>query len=838
MAFSPRLKQAVPALAGLAIFLVTLVVLRSEVRALSWHTLVSSVMAMPRQRLWLAALLTVVNYAALTGYDFIAFADLGRRVPRGQIALTAFLAYALSNTIGFAMLTGASVRHRFYSRLGITAAELSQIVLSYSVTFWLGLFALGGISLGANESITAGAILITIPILYFGAALAGAPLRVGRVVVWLPAPALAAAQIVLSSVEWLLAAAILYVLLPQPSLPFITFAGVFLIAILIGIISHIPGGMGVFEGVLVLLLAPHLDSRQVLPSLVVFRVIYFLGPLLIGLTGLIVDEAWQRRVHVVRVAAGAARITTQLTPFAMSALALIAGVVLLFSGATPAAPGRLAWLNRWLPLGVIEVSHFAGSVIGAILLVLSQGLARRLDAAYAFAVVAIVAGMAASLLKGVDYEEVALLILVLAILWTARPAFDRKAALFEARFSIRWLSLLIAAVTASVWLGLFAFQHVDYSNQLWWQFELFGEASRFLRASVGAAMVLLLTAARQVITHAPHRAPAPADTDLDTASQIIASQHATSPMLVYLRDKSLIFNEAKTAFLMYAVQGRSWVVLGDPVGPPDTHADLIRVFLERCDDGGGVPVFYEVGGSRLHLYADFGLRFVKIGEAARVDLAHFTLEHRAGYRHRQALRRLEKAGAIFRVLSREEVVERLPELRAVSEDWLAERSAAEKGFSLGFFDGAYLARFPAAIIERDGEILAFANLWAGAGRGELSLDLMRHRRAAPSGVMESLVVHVMQWGQQHGYRSFVLGMAPLSGFEASPVASLWNRLGAFIFEYGEAIYNFQGLRAFKAKFHPEWEPHYLAYPGGLRLPRIMADVSALVAGGYRQIFSK
>jgi phosphatidylglycerol lysyltransferase len=180
----------------------------------------------------------------------------------------------------------------------------------------------------------------------------------------------------------------------------------------------------------------------------------------------------------------------------------------------------------------------------------------------------------------------------------------------------------------------------------------------------------------------------------------------------------------------------------------------------------------------------------------------------------------------------------LPELRAVSEGWLAERSAAEKGFSLGFFDETYVARFPVAIIERNGEILAFANLWAGAGRSELSLDLMRHRKDAPAEVMESLVVHLMQWGQQHGYRHFVLGMAPLSGVEASPVASLWNRLGAFVYEYGEAIYNFQGLRAFKAKFHPDWEPHYLAYPGGLRLPRIMADVSALVAGGYQQIFKK
>ena len=115
---------------------------------------------------------------------------------------------------------------------------------------------------------------------------------------------------------------------------------------------------------------------------------------------------------------------------------------------------------------------------------------------------------------------------------------------------------------------------------------------------------------------------------------------------------------------------------------------------------------------------------------------------------------------------------------------------------------------------------------------------MRYHRAAPKGVMEVLLVHLMQWGKQQGYHWFALGMAPLSGFEQSPVAPVWNRIGAFLYEHGEAVYNFQGLRAYKEKFNPIWEPHYLAYPGGLRLPRILADVSALVAGGYRHIFLK
>jgi phosphatidylglycerol lysyltransferase len=319
---------------------------------------------------------------------------------------------------------------------------------------------------------------------------------------------------------------------------------------------------------------------------------------------------------------------------------------------------------------------------------------------------------------------------------------------------------------------------------------------------------------------------------------VIATQTSTFPYLALLRDKALLFDDTRTAFIMYAVQGRTWAALGDPVGPEERLTDLVRLFLERCADFGGIPVFYEVTRRHLHLYADFGLTFVKLGEEAVVDLTTFTLEGAQAAKHRQALRRLEKDGGVFRIVEPDGVPAIMSALRAVSDDWLAAKTGGEKGFSLGFFDEEYLSRFPVAVIERDGQIQAFANLWPGPQRLELSIDLMRYQRLAPKDVMEALLVHLMQWGKQQGYHWFALGMAPLSGFERSPVATFWNRLGAFFYEHGEAVYNFRGLRTYKEKFNPIWVQHYLAYPGGLRLPRILADVSALVAGGYRRIFAK
>ena len=495
-----RLRRVVPVAMGLALFAVALEILSVELRAVSWHELTATIMATPRERLGLAIGLTALNYLALTGYDQLAFAYIRKPLPRVHIAVASFLAYTISNTIGFAMLSGASVRYRFYTRWGISAEDLSRIVVSYSTTFWLGLFALGGLSLAMSplpglRDLPADAIqrpvgwlLLMVPPAYLALTiLRRRPLRLRSFELPMPPVSIAIAQVLISALDWTLAGAVLYALLPPSPLTFLEFLGMFLAAILIGMASHVPGGVGVFEGLIVLFLAPFLSSAQLLPALVVFRVVYYLLPFSIGLIGLVADEVRQQRAHVARAGAVLGRFTEQLTPAMLAAATFAAGVVLLFSSATPAAAGRLALLDRVLPLAVIETSHFLGSVLGAALLILSQALARRLNAAYYLTAIVMVTGMITSLLKGFDFEEATLLLLLLIVLWRARPAFDRQAAFFETSFSLRWIAALIGALGASVWLGLFAFKHVTYSNELWWHFELYGEASRFLRATVGAA---------------------------------------------------------------------------------------------------------------------------------------------------------------------------------------------------------------------------------------------------------------------------------------------------------------------------------------------------------------
>jgi len=279
--------------------------------------------------------------------------------------------------------------------------------------------------------------------------------------------------------------------------------------------------------------------------------------------------------------------------------------------------------------------------------------------------------------------------------------------------------------------------------------------------------------------------------------------------LALLGDKYFWFGEGDAAFLMYGISGRTYVVMGDPVGDAAGFPELAWDFFEDSRRQGGRVVWYEVGPGSMPVLAELGFRFFKIGEEAVVDLTSFS------------------------VVPAGQIAPRLGELRAVSDGWLESKKGKEKGFSLGFFDEDYLLNFPCALVERDGKIVAFSNVWPSGDGRDLSIDLMRHVDDAPNGTMEYLFIELLLWGAAQGYKTFNLGMAPMSGVEARESAPLWNKAITMIFRNGEGLYNFQGLRAFKEKFGPDWLPRYVAMAGGASLPVVAADIAYVVSRGKR-----
>jgi phosphatidylglycerol lysyltransferase len=850
----PVTARKVPAwttLLGVVLFGLALFWLHHLIGQYRWRDILAHVHAIPSVKVLRAALLTVAGYGCLTLYDALAVRFAGARVPYPRIALISFMGYAIGHNVGFNTLSGGAVRFRAYTALGLGAKQIATIIGFGTVTFFLGAGLLLGFSLlsqagmsgsvlhvHASLAMLAGGVLLAAVAAYLWLVCTRQePLRFRRFEVPMPSARVAFAQVAVACADLLCAAGVLYVLLPQQAaISFVAFAGVYLIAIAAGVISNVPGGIGVFEAVLLLLLQS-VPKDRLLGALVAYRAIYYFAPFAVALVLLGAHEVWVHRAPAVRVVQLGRTFLSAVTPQVIAIAVFVAGAVLLFSGATPGLGNRLDLLRDFVPLPILELSHLLGSAVGVGLLVLAHGLYRRLDAAWWLTIWLLCAGILLSLLKGFDYEEATILAAVAAMLISARSRFRRRVSLIQQHYSGPWIIAFFLVLITVAWLVIFAYRNVPYGNELWWEFAFQASAPRSLRASLLAAVVAAAYGLWRLLRPTQPPAKAPSEADMQRVAALVAEADDTTANLALLGDKNLLFNAERTAFIMYQPSGHSWVAMGDPVGPPEACEALAWEFLENCDVMAVSPVFYQVKPQNLPLYIDLGFNLSKLGEEARVPLDTFSLEGAARADLRHAHRRACREGAQCEIVPRTGVLALLPQLRAVSDAWLAEKNAAEKRFSLGFFDERYLQNFDCGIVRRGGAIVAFANLWRG-GAKELSVDLMRYNGAAPKGVIDYLLVECMLWGKSQGYQWFNLGMAPLSGLEEHALAPAWHKLGRMVQRYGEMFYPFEGLRKYKEKFLPVWRPRYLAAPDGLRMAGALLDVTSLISGGVSKVLRK
>lgn len=789
----------------------------------------------------LALGLTVTSYLALTLYDVVALRIIGQPLPWRTAALASFTSYTLSHNLGLALITGGSARYRIYTAAGLDGPDIARIIAITAATFWTGVLAIAGVALLFNaHPITLGAfvlpanvapILGSLILLAIGVAIrlcASGPRQLSLLgwKVPLPHPRQALAQIGIASIDLAAASAALFVLVPgaDPAL-LPSFVLAYTLAILIALVSHVPGGIGVFEATVLALLPG--DNVALFAGLIAYRLIYYLLPLACGVTLLALHEGRRWREPAVRTLAGARALAGAITPLVMSIASFAGGAILLFSGSLPASHPRLEILTAIVPLPFVEASHIAASLVGTGLLLLAPGLYRRLDGAFMATRALLVAGGIFSLAKGIDYEEALLCFAIAGLLQWTRRAFYRRTALTGQPLSPTWLICVLTVLGLSVWIGFFAYKHVAYRNALWWQFALHGDASRFLRASLGIGIALSGAALWRLLAPSA-RIATEAKTDSADIDRILAGAERTDAMLALTGDKRFLLSPSGDAFLMYQVHGASWIVMSDPVGPREQWPDLLWTIRARADAAQGRLLLYQISADALELAIELGLHIIKYGEEAVVDLRDFSLEGSAMRTVRQAERRATREGATFSIAPVGEIPNILPELARVSDCWLHAKRQKEKGFSLGRFDRDYVTRFDCALVRHHGDIVAFANILATANRAELSVDLMRHLETMPTGTMDFLFAHLMQWGKDNGFQRFSLGLAPLSGIESRRLSPHWAKAAALIFSHGERFYGFRGLRAYKEKFAPRWEPRYLAGPHGIGLVHGLVDLNRLI----------
>lgn len=820
--------------------------LREFFMQIDYRDLVESIRATESRALLLAVLATAVSYVSLTGYDASSLRYVGAPVKYWLAAETSFIAYALSNTVGLGVLTGGAVRLRLYGAAGVDAGAITRAIAFNAAAFLLGITVVGAAALlwGAPE--VAPVLRLPAWLLQAGAVavLTGAAILIllcrdgrerrlfGRIRIQMPTASLALQQLLISAVDIAATAAVLWFLLPAGAIDFPAFMGFFAIAIVLGVLSHVPGGLGVFEAVMLLALGHRVPPESLAAALVLYRLIYYVLPLLLALALLVVQELRRGTATAVTQAA------RSLAPLLLAAYTFIVGVMLLISGVTPATDEATELLALNVPLPLVEASHFIGSLAGLGLLVVARGMLARLDAAWWAGVLLGIASMVFCLPKGIAISEALLLGFLVLALMLSRRRFTRRASLFAQPFTGGWLLSVALILLGLTGVLLFAYRDVDYTQELWWQFAFDAHAPRSLRALVAVAVVAGALALRQLLRPSASRPAKPSPDEVERAAVILRRQSSADACVALAGDKNFFFSESGNAFVMYGRRGRSWVSLFDPVGPQAEWPDLVWRFLDHANEQGGRASFYQVRPQTLPVYLDAGLRVYKLGEYAYVPLPDFSVKGRTRSDLRQALNRGEREQMSLEVLSPGAPAGRLLELRAISDAWLAAHATAEKGFSLGSFSEPYLQRVPIAVVRVAERPVAFATLMTTDLAEEVSIDLMRHLPGAPNGTMDFLFAKLLLYYQAQGYQRFGLGMAPLSGLAQHRFAPRWHRLGRLLFAHGENFYNFQGLRAFKEKFAPQWEARYLAAPGGLAPMFVLADVAALISGGLRGVIAK
>ncbi|WP_084418209.1 phosphatidylglycerol lysyltransferase domain-containing protein [Henriciella litoralis] len=524
-----------------------------------------------------------------------------------------------------------------------------------------------------------------------------------------------------------------------------------------------------------------------------------------------------------------------LAPRTFAGLAAIAGVLVL---AALMIPASLEDLPFDLPLGLLEVSHFVASIAGTLLILLSMGLGQRLHSAWLAGLIIIALLSVLTVLAGGHVGLAIFLALATVAMGASRHAFYRKGSISEIAVSPERVLLLVGLLAGVAWLGFFAYRNVQYRNDLWWTFALDADASRFLRALVTVAVTAALFIFWRLLQ--PRGAPGlPERTaELDEKISAVLSAPGTAQAegaLAYLDDKRFMFSEDGRAFVMYGVRGRNWIVMGPPVGPKDAAQTLAFAFKRFADRARANVIFYAVPASFLPVALDLGLVAQKVGETAIINLEDFTLEGSDRARLRQAVNKLKREDNRFEMLPPGAFDEHAEVYKSVSDAWLARHSGAEKAFTLGKFDEDYLRRFSLATIWKGDQLMAFANVWESGDRKTLMIDLMRHHPDAPSPVMDALFAELALWGRAAGFKRLDLGMAPLAGLATQREADVLSRLGAFVYSHGENVYGFEGLRRYKEKFHPDWEPVYLAAPGRMNIALALADVALLTSGGLRKM---
>ena len=522
----------------------------------------------------------------------------------------------------------------------------------------------------------------------------------------------------------------------------------------------------------------------------------------------------------------------------VAVVTLASGVINLFSAMSLSLPQHAGLLQKGFPLEFIHLSRFLTLAIGLLLIVSSFNIYRRKKRAYQLVLFISCLSIVFHLTKGLDYGEAFFSLVLVMVLLFARKSFTVKSSIPDIRLGIIRLAIAVGVVFIYGVVGFWFLDKREFGINFTVSDSMI-RTVRFLTLQGDSALVPRTRHARWfldslymitglaffytlVLIFRPVRyryLTLPRERE---QARMIAERYGRHSIDYFKlwSDKSYFFNPSRSCFLAYRVGGDFAVVLGDPVGPENDMEEIINAFMLMCDENDWGLTFHQTLPDFLPLYEKCGFKKLKIGDDAIVDLTAFNLSGKDGKELRHSVNKVEKEGIHTVYYDPPLPAEILQEAEEVSKDWLQIEGRRERRFTLGLFEQAYVSSTPLfAVVDSQGRMQAFANIIHSYHQGEATIDLMRRRSDSPHGVMDYLLIQLFSHCKEKGYKTFSLGMAPMSGFQEHENPSLEERAIHYFFQHMNFLFSFRGLRFYKAKFASWWEPRYVIYQNALDLAR-------------------
>lgn len=817
------------------LLMVSFFAIRSELKNIKIDDLRQIASSLARGQLFLFFLAGFIAFAFQIPYDVILSKRYEVQMKLSELFEISWICHSFNNFIGIAGITGVALRSNLYENANVERGKALKIAIITSFSSMVGLFFLGFpsmIALYKNNQlkfIPPLFLMFLLGLLYLF--IDKLPLSFLKDKEWVKELSfpLRIEITIASLLEWLVSA--LYfayaVKLFQPDISILECTLVYVIATILGLISMIPGSLGSFDGaVLVLMGTMDFADASTLLSLLLFRLGYVFIPWVFGII-LLAIRNYKNEKGIMNDPA-----YHQLLRRIMGTAVLFSGILLGLSAATPEIFTRIHILHRFFPNIVPIISSWITFGFAILLIVLSRGIFSGVRKAYYGSLVVLTLAAAASIFKGLDFEESIIMLIIAGGLVIGQRAFQHPS--IPLNFKNLWKVCLavLAALMLFGWIFRFSVWKGHYQRLKLMNIHFLWDHLGILITGLLFAIAIGLFLTFSTRKYLEVRENTKEEKEI---FENIINQYPNSAytQLFYMDDKNVYFNKNRKVAILYGTYKEHILALGDPVGEEEEIENAIDEMVLWAEDHNMILSFYEITGKYLEHFINNGFQLMKLGENALVDLENFKTTGKHAKSFRQALNNMDEAGLLFKVYEPPFSKEFIGKLKEISDSWLQGRK--EMGYSIGSFYEYYLQRNALFTIEtKTGEIKSFANLLELKNTDTFSIDLMRYSETEISGIMEMLLISIIQWGKEKGYRFFDLGISPLSNVGNKPYSGSKEKVIFLAYKYGSRIYGFIGLRNFKQKFHPQWKNVYIAYKENRLLPEILFDLSLLCHKGKEE----